>query len=403
MEPSPSMCAWLVETANSFHGAQRRHFMAQTVEALELSQRQAALLLGWARDTVRKGLHELHSGITCLDNFSARGRKPVEVRLPSLLDDIRDLIHDHLQTDPTFQTTRLYCRISAAEVRKQLIDRKGYPAKQVPSIPTITTKLNQLGFRLRPVTKCKPQKKLKETDAIFQQLSKVHQQAAQSTDTLRLSLDSKAPVLIGPFSRGGKSRLGTVGADHDFKPSGRLTPFGLFLPDSKELNLYFTSSKVTSDFMVDRLGEWWAENQARFPRVERLLLDLDNGPENHSRRSQFVYRLVQLAQKERLTIELVYYPPYHSKYNSIERCWGVLEVYWNGELLDSEAAVLGFARSMTYGGKHPQVSRVSQTYASGVCRSTKEMKRLEQCLQRLPGLEKWSVIIPPPKVDELFS
>jgi hypothetical protein len=150
MELSPSMCSWLVETAESFHGAQRRRFMAHTVEALDLSQRQAAALLGWARDTVRKGLHELHSGITCLDNFSARGRKPIEVRLPSLLGDIRDLVHDHLQTDPTFQTTRLYCRVSAAEVRKQLIDRKGYPESRVPSIQTITTKLNRLGFRLRP-------------------------------------------------------------------------------------------------------------------------------------------------------------------------------------------------------------------------------------------------------------
>src|SRR3954465_13252732 len=101
MELNPSQCSWLVETADSFHGARCRRFMAQTVEALDLSQRQAALLLGWARDTVRKGLHELHSGITCLDNFSARGPKPVEVRLPSLLVDIRDLVHDHLQTDPT--------------------------------------------------------------------------------------------------------------------------------------------------------------------------------------------------------------------------------------------------------------------------------------------------------------
>lgn len=158
MELSPSMCSWLVETADSFHGAQRRRFMAQSVEALDLSQRQAASFLGWARDTVRKGLHELHSGITCLDNFSARGRKPVEAHLPHLLDDISALVHDQLQTDPTFQTTRLYCRVSAAEVRKQLIDRKGYPKDQVPSIQTIATKLNYLGFRLRPVTKCKPQK-----------------------------------------------------------------------------------------------------------------------------------------------------------------------------------------------------------------------------------------------------
>ena len=244
---------------------------------------------------------------------------------------------------------------------------------------------------------------MKETDAIFQQLSKVHEQAARSADTLRLSLDSKAPVLIGPFSRGGKSRLGTAGADHDFKPWGRLTPFGLFLPDSKELNLYFTSSKVTSDFIVDRLGEWWAGNRARFPRVQRLLLDLDNGPENHSRRSQFVYRLVRLAQQERLTIELAYYPPYHSKYNPIERCWGVLECYWRGELLDSEAAVLGYAAAMTYRGQHPRVQRVTQVYAKGVRRSKAQKKALEQHLQRLPGLGKWFIDIPPPSPDLVFN
>jgi hypothetical protein len=158
MELGPEMRSWLAETARSFHGARRRRFLAQTVQALGLSQRRAALALGWARDTVRKGLHELHSGITCLDNFSARGRKPSEVRLPGLLTDIADLVQDHLQTDPTFRTTRLYCRLSAAEVRRQLIDRKGYPPGRLPSVQTIATKLNDLGFRLRPVTKSKPQK-----------------------------------------------------------------------------------------------------------------------------------------------------------------------------------------------------------------------------------------------------
>ena len=158
MDLRPEMRSWLLETAGSFHGARRRRFIAQTVEALGLSQRQAARALGWARDTLRKGAHELHSGITCFDNFSARGRQPIEVRLPSLLPDICDLVQDHLQTDPTFQTTRLYCRVSAAEVRRQLIDRKGYRPERVPSVQTITTKLNDLGFRLRPVTKSKPQK-----------------------------------------------------------------------------------------------------------------------------------------------------------------------------------------------------------------------------------------------------
>jgi transposase len=243
---------------------------------------------------------------------------------------------------------------------------------------------------------------VKETDAIFRQLAAAHQQAAAAEDTLRLSLDAKAPVLIGPFSRGGRSRRGTRAADHDFQPWGRLTPFGIFLPDPKELNLYFTSSKVTSDFIVDRLDEWWQTNRPRYPKVRRLLLDLDNGPENHSRRSQFIYRLVRWAQATQLTLTLVYYPPYHSKYNPIERCWGVLEVYWNGELLTSEAAVLGFAAHMTYAGQHPRVYRVSQTYSKGVRRTKHEMDLLEGRLVRLPSLPKWFVTIGPAPVGALI-
>ena len=72
---------------------------------------------------------------------------------------------------------------------------------------------------------------MKETDAIFENVAEVHRRAISSEDTLRLSLDAKAPVLIGPFARGGKSRQGTQAADHDFKPWGKLTPFGIILPD----------------------------------------------------------------------------------------------------------------------------------------------------------------------------
>jgi Rhodopirellula transposase DDE domain len=243
---------------------------------------------------------------------------------------------------------------------------------------------------------------VKETDAIFANLVEAHQQAANRDDTLRLSMDAKAPVLIGPFSRRGQSRCGTQGADHDFKPWGRLTPFGIFLPDQKELNLYFTASKMTSDFIVDRLAQWWQANQPRYPKVRRWLVDLDNGPENHSRRSQFIYRLVLLAQATGMTIVLAYYPPYHSKYNPVERCWGVLEVYWNGALLVSEEAVLGFAANMTYAGKHPSVYRESQTYSKGVRRTKGEMKILEGRLVRLPSLPKWSVTIEPANPGEII-
>jgi hypothetical protein len=154
-----AVCVLLRETAQAFHGAQRRRFMAETVAAFDLSQRRAERQLGWARDTLRKAQHELHSGLTCADNFAARGRKPAEFHLPHLLPDLCDLVRDHLQTDPTFQTTGLYCRLSAAEVRKQLIERKGYTDERLPSVQTIGDKLNLLGFRLRTVIKSRPQKK----------------------------------------------------------------------------------------------------------------------------------------------------------------------------------------------------------------------------------------------------
>ncbi len=159
MELTAPVCVLLKQTAEAFHGAQRRRFMAETVTAFGLSQRQAELRLGWARDTVRKAQHELHSGIRCVDNFSARGRKPAELHLPHLLQDICDLVKDNLQTDPTFQTTGLYCRLSAPAVRQRLIECKGYTDKQLPCVQTIGAKLNLLGFRLRTVVKSRPQKK----------------------------------------------------------------------------------------------------------------------------------------------------------------------------------------------------------------------------------------------------
>ena len=159
MELTAAGCVLLRETAQAFHAAQRRRFLAETVAAFGLSQRRAERHLGWARDTLRKAHHEWHSGFTCADNFAARGRKPAEFHLPHLVPDLCDLVRDHLQTDPTFQTTGLYCRLSASEVRKQLIERKGSTDERLPSLQTIGDKLNLLGFRLRTVIKSRPPKK----------------------------------------------------------------------------------------------------------------------------------------------------------------------------------------------------------------------------------------------------
>jgi hypothetical protein len=158
MELPEKVCALLKETVEALRGVERRRFIGHTLDAYELSQRQAERCLGWCRDTIRKALHERRSGITCVDNFSARGRYRCEDRLPGLFGDIRDLVHDHLQTDYTFRTTQLFCRLTASEIRRQLIERKGYAHSQLPCVRTIANKLNDLGFRLRLVAKNRPQK-----------------------------------------------------------------------------------------------------------------------------------------------------------------------------------------------------------------------------------------------------
>jgi hypothetical protein len=159
---APEVITLIRQTAETFPwGPTRRRYMADTVVTLGLSQRQSQQLFRWGRDTLRKAMHERRTGITCQDATSRRGRKPIEFSLPRLLDDIKDIVADHVQTDPTFHTTRLFCRLSAPEVRRQLIERKGYTDEQLPSLQTITTKLNALGFRLRKVAKCRPKKNSK--------------------------------------------------------------------------------------------------------------------------------------------------------------------------------------------------------------------------------------------------
>ena len=157
MEIAVALRDLLIETAESLAGAERRRFMAHTLDKLQLGQREAAGLFGWGRDTLRKACHERRSGLTCADAFCLRGRRPVEFHLPHRFDDLRGLVQDHLQTDPTFQTTGLYCRLSAPEVRKQLIERRGSTDEQLPSVQPLAAKLNLLGFRLRTVVKSRPQ------------------------------------------------------------------------------------------------------------------------------------------------------------------------------------------------------------------------------------------------------
>lgn len=133
-------------------------FMARVVKSLghggqSLAQRE----LGWCRNTIRKGAKELESG-PIEDNFSARGRKRAEEKLPNLLEDIKHLVDEQSQTDPTFRTQWLYTRLSARAVREALKVRFGYSDEELPAESTIRAKLNGMGYKPRAVQKSRPKK-----------------------------------------------------------------------------------------------------------------------------------------------------------------------------------------------------------------------------------------------------
>jgi transposase len=192
----------------------------------------------------------------------------------------------------------------------------------------------------------------------------------------------------------------TAAEDHDFHPKTSVAPYGIFLPELDELFLYFTESKVTSDFIVDVLADFWKSESWRFSQIKTLLINQDNGGENNSGRTQFMKRIVEFAQEHKLNIRLAYYPPYHSKYNPIERTWAVLENHWNGSILDEVETALHFAKTMSWNGKHPVVKLVTQTYRTGVRLTKKAMQEIENQIERLtdnqdnlPNLGKWFIDI----------
>ena len=146
-----------IETAKVLKGSARRVFMARVAKALG-SERRAARELGWERETIRKGMRELDSGEAIIDNFAGRGRKKAEEKLPQLLEDIKAIADGQSQTDARFESSRLYTRLSASQVRQELIRQKGYTDKELPTEETIRVKLNKLGYHLRTVRKSVPQK-----------------------------------------------------------------------------------------------------------------------------------------------------------------------------------------------------------------------------------------------------
>lgn len=225
--------------------------------------------------------------------------------------------------------------------------------------------------------------------------------ADEDPETLRISMDTKATVNVGEYSRHGRSRgLEPVKAlDHDMMPKEKLVPGGILEPVSGGSFLFFTSSYKTSDFMADGLLLWWNERRQDLSHVKRLVINMDNGPECSGHRSQFLRRMVEFTDATGLRVHLVYYPPYHSKYNAIERYWAGLEKSWNGYLLDTVKTVLNRAINFSWKGNHAVVHLLETVYAKGVKVLGKQKARVEQRLNRSEHLKWYDILISPKMVN----
>ena len=209
-------------------------------------------------------------------------------------------------------------------------------------------------------------------------------------------MDCKATVNIGDYSRGGKTRGGDKAADHDMGCKEKYTPFGIVDEDSGQLYLTFGSSAKTSDFIMDSLYSWWEQlPAAQRAASDQIQLKVDNGPESSGRRTQFLKRIVEFADNTGKAIQLLYYPPYHSKYNPIERCWGMLEKHWNGARLLDAQCMVEWAKSMTWKGIHPIVKMNAGVYEKGIKLSKTAMKPIEARLERHTELPAWDIFIQP--------
>jgi hypothetical protein len=396
--PTANALELIKDAARQLTGFKRRMFQAQTtVELLGGIARRAESVFGWNRQTVTLGLHERRSRVHCLERFKERGRLSTEEKNPALVQEIHRLAEPHSQADPQLKHPFAYTRLTAKAIRQRLLDQGGDRKQPLPTLRTFSSLLNRLGYRLRSVQKCLPAKKIPQTDAIFANVRALNQAADASPETVRVSVDCKATVAVGDYSRDGQARGSepVKALDHDMEIKTKLIPCGLLQTKAGELTVAFGQSAKTSDFVADVIADWAGRKQPSFPQVKELLINLDNGPESSGQRTQFLQRMVDLADATGWRIHLVYYPPYHSKYNPVERCWGVLERHWNGALLSNVPTALAWCSSMTWKGLKPLVWLCEEVYAKGVRLGREAKQALERRLTRSATLPKWDVLIEP--------
>ena len=341
------------------------------------------------RAFVKKCYLIVRDNLEIKSNKKQCGRKKVTEKYKDLENDIRIIINEHVYTDPHFQTEQLFCSLTIEQVMQELLNLGKYEINFI-SRSTLVNLLNKMGYNLKKVKRNKPLKKIEETDEIFNNVELKKAEALKDENTALISIDTKDKVIIGPYSRKGKSRILVEACDHELT-NDCIIPFGIL--DLKTDQSYFYSfiSKPTSNAIVDCIDDYLSDKFCT-----KLVILLDNGPDNSGVRTAFLKSLVDLSNKYQITIELVYYPPYHSKYNPIERLWARLEKMWNGMLLSTKEICNKIMEQLTWKKVKSKVKYITKQYEKGITYSKEVMKQYESVnILRSQTLKKWSIVITP--------
>lgn len=279
-------------------------------------------------------------------------------------------------------------------MREDLITQKGYQAEDF-SKGTINNVLNRLGYTLKKVRKTLPLKRIEATEAIFDNINQ-HRKANQS-GVLKISVDVKDKVKVGQLSREGyhRGKNQVLALDKDQHWEASLVPLGILEIDSAKSTVIVGNSHETSDFIADGLATWYEMRKDDLKNYHTLEIYIDNGPSVSGRRSQFINRMMEFACITNLKIHLLYYPPYHSKYNPIERVWAAVENYWNGTLLTSTQKVISTLCNVTWKNVKLNALLLDKVYQKGVKLTKKEILEREKLIYRNPAIPFWDIVIKP--------
>ena len=352
-----------------------------------------AKALECSRKYVKKCYNFVKNGCMEQIKLEFRGRKRLTEIYPYLEDDIIKIMQNSLSTDPKFKTEKQYVNMTVKEIKKQLIETGRYQENSF-SNSSLNNIINEMGYGLKKVKKTKPLKKIEETDAIFDNVHKKKEEGFNNPKIAMISIDTKEKVLLGPFSRNGYNRIQIEAVDHELT-NNCLIPFGILDLKSNIPYFFNYTSKPTSLDLVDCIEEFFVEQYLNSD-INKLMIFLDNGPDNSGVRTIFLSGLITVVEKYNIEIELVYYPPYHSKYNMQDSIWARLENIWNGFLLETVDICLNFMKNLTWNGVKSVTKLKEVKYEKGLTVNKKEMQELEyKHITRTESIKKWSVLITP--------